>query len=58
MILLIQNHLLFFPLISMTAAKSKIIKKTLNYEATIKELLLEKYFTNVIWAKMYKKEIF
>lgn len=38
--------------------KSKIIKKTLNYEATIKELLLEKYFTNVIWAKMYKKEIF
>ena len=38
--------------------KSNKIKEILNSEEALKELLNEKYYPCVVWAKMYKKEIF
>lgn len=38
--------------------KSRKYKKNLDKEDGMKELLNEKYYTCVIWAKMYKKELF
>lgn len=37
--------------------KSRKYKKNLDKEDGMKELLNEKYYTCVIWAKMYKKEL-
>lgn len=38
--------------------KSKKYKKSINSEEGMKELLNEKYYTCVVWAKMYRKELF
>ena len=38
--------------------QSKSVKKTCNSKEAVKELLLEKYFTCVIWGKIYKKTLF
>ena len=37
--------------------ESKKIEKTLNLEETLQELLQEKYYSSVVWAKMYKAEL-
>lgn len=38
--------------------KSRRIKKEWNREEAIKQLMVEKYYTCVIWGKMYKKYLF
>lgn len=39
-------------------SKSLRYKNNLNSEEGLKELLNEKYYTCVVWAKMYKRELF
>ena len=40
-----------------TIKESKPYRNILNKEQAIKELLIEKHFTCVIWGKLYKKEL-
>lgn len=38
--------------------ESKSMKKTLDFISAFKELMCEKYYTSVVWGKMYNKDLF